>query len=123
MQHPLRHTSGFAPGGPKSSTTLDDDDDHYGGGGGGALSSEAQEAAETGVYISYILGMLGTYGGRPLRAIHDTLKIWASGGDGGSQQKYTMKLSALERLLARLVAEEKVEAVDGVYALKGTRGV
>lgn len=90
---------------------------------GGALSSEAQAAAETSVYISYILGMLGTYGGRPLRAIHDTLKIWASGGDGGSQQKYTMKLPQLERLLGQLVGEEKIEKVDDIYQLKGKRGV
>lgn len=90
---------------------------------GGALSAEAQAAAETSVYISYILGMLGTYGARPLRQIHDTLKIWASGGDGGSQQKYTMKLPALERLLGQLVLEERVEVVDGIYQLKGKRGV
>lgn len=90
---------------------------------GGALSAEAQAAAETNVYISYILGMLGTYGARPLRQIHDTLKIWASGGDGGSQQKYTMKLPALERLLGLLVQEGKVEMVDGIYQLKGKRGV
>jgi anaphase-promoting complex subunit 2 len=76
-----------------------------------AVSSDAQEAQELGVYISYILGMLGTYGGRPVRAIHDTLKIWA--GD----QNYTMKLPELERILGRLVLEEKIECVDGAYQL------
>jgi len=93
-----------------------------GGGGGGsfeedeleaAVSSDAQEARETDVYISYILGMLGTYGGRPARAIHDTLKIWA----GGDQQNYTLHLGEVERILQRLVGEEKLEVVDGVYQL------
>lgn len=127
-QHPLRHISGLVAPAGASSTVMHVgmgmmDDEEGGLGLGGALSAEAQAAAETGVYLSYILGMLGTYGGRTLRAIHDTLKIWASGGDAGSQQRYTMKLPALERLLGQLVLEEKVEVVDGIYQLKGKRGV
>jgi len=94
----------------------------HGGGRGGsfedddleaAVSSDAQEAKETDVYISYVLGMLGTYGGRSARAIHDTLKIWA----GGDQQTYSLHLGEVERILQRLVGEEKLEMVDGVYQL------
>eukprot|EP00624_Nannochloropsis_granulata_P001879 evm.model.NODE_19120_length_25721_cov_24.254967.5 len=94
----------------------------HGGGRGGsfgedeleaAVSSDAQEAKETDVYISYILGMLGTYGGRSARAIHDTLKIWA----GRDQQTYSLHLGEVERILQRLVGEEKLEVVDWVYQL------
>ena len=69
------------------------------------------------MYSQYITGMLQTYGGRPLRAIHETLKIWV--GD----QKYSLKLTELERILSRLCGEEgsKLECVDGIYQLLNHR--
>jgi hypothetical protein len=79
----------------------------------GAVSSDAQEAQEVNACKSYVIGILTTYGGRTLRQIHDTLKIWV--GD----QKYTLKLPELEKILSRLCAEEnaRLECIEGVYQL------
>ncbi|TFJ80490.1 hypothetical protein NSK_008231 [Nannochloropsis salina CCMP1776] len=78
-----------------------------------AVSSDAQEAQEMDLYISYVVGMLGTYGGRSVRAIHDTLRIWV----GGERPMTALKLPEVEKILNRLVEERKVEMVDGVYQL------
>lgn len=81
-----------------------------------AVSSDAQEAQMLTLYRDYVVGMLTSHGGRTLRQIHNTLKLWV----GGEQGKYAaLKLPELQAMLARLCAEERspIEFVDGIYQL------
>lgn len=49
----------------------------------------------------------------PLNRIHNSLKMFMSGGDN----KYEKSLPELQQLLWRLCSEGKLEQVDGEYRL------
>ena len=82
-----------------------------GGGGGGGDGGDPPEAVAT--WQSYVMGMLTNLGPLPLDRIHNSLKLFASMGD----YPYDKSAGELSKLLSAMVKEERIQLVDGVYAL------
>ncbi|CAM9914808.1 unnamed protein product [Choristocarpus tenellus] len=78
-----------------------------------AVSSDAHDAEVDTVIEQYLRGMLTNLGKLPLNRIHNTLKMFMSGGD----LKYDKSLAELSQLLNRLCNESKLDLVNGEYAL------
>ncbi|KAL6513924.1 anaphase-promoting complex subunit 2 [Orobanche hederae] len=74
---------------------------------------EDQLRKEMTVYEKFITGMLTNFGSMALDRIHNTLKMFCT-----SDPSYDKSLQELQRFLAGLVAEEKLELREGMYFLK-----
>ncbi|KAJ0401858.1 hypothetical protein P43SY_007792 [Pythium insidiosum] len=93
------------PGGDAGALMLDD--------AGTAVSSQAQEDEDVRTLETYIVGMLSNFGSLSMQRIHNTLSTFARSG----VQPYDKTISGLSVILAKLVAQGRLEVVGGQYQL------
>ncbi|GLE11729.1 hypothetical protein PINS_up024316 [Pythium insidiosum] len=92
-------------GGGASAMLLDD--------GATAVSSQAQEDEDVRILETYIVGMLSNFGSLSIQRIHNTLSTFARSG----VQPYDKTISGLSVVLAKLVAQGRLEVIGGQYQL------
>ncbi|GLE05048.1 hypothetical protein PINS_up014032 [Pythium insidiosum] len=81
--------------------------------GATAVSSQAQEDEDVRTLETYIVGMLSNFGSLSIQRIHNTLSTFARSG----VQPYDKTISGLSVVLAKLVAQGRLEVIGGQYQL------